>query len=398
MPVKNLVASGAQLRNLSRVPQGEAVPAQPERTLLPARQIANSQSLENPMMPAPAEALTREPAPLEQPPNAGGGGGMEREFADAIMRQAVNAARTPEFTPLPEYQPLEANQRGGFKARLMGGLRGLLLAGQMGRGDGRGGGADLSTALGLALRGAINPEALHQTEFQMRDLAQGVAQRQREMQQYAQGLQLADRQGQLLSRAASAVRALRDPQDIYKQASGAEAVTLYNPRTGQYEIAHDDKGQPIEAATVATTRERAQSQEKIATGRNQTQREIAAGRNQTQEKIAAGRNQTQRDIAGQNNLTRRTVAELNREAQMERVRQTQEAQDRRTTAGMMAREGRGVSEVELKQFRAAHPDISLSDDEIRLALSGSNALPNARKASEWLQNQSWKSVGKGDGR
>lgn len=381
MPNNPLLASGRQLKRL-------ATPYDDTRALNPARQIETTM---RPDDAAIAERMTR-PAPVAQPlsrmpqmeaataddPRAG-----ERQLVDAIIKQAIAASRQPDIPQLPQYQPLPDDKRHGFKNRLIGGLRSLATAAQAGQ-------TDLPSAIGMLLRGAINPEVAHREQFQMNDMAVGVRRQQQAIQQENQRQMMAQRQLESLTRAASAVRGMRDPMDISKIVTGGEYMMVINPRTGQYEVAHDKDGKPILSSSVATGIARNETNEKIAGDRIESAEKIAGQRIESSEKIASNRDKTSRQNTLTRTQTQREISAKNRQSAFERVQMSQEAQDRRAAARILSREPKPVTDDDVKNYRAAHPDEPLSDAEIKAALGGKSSLPNARGAFEWLGD--WKSL------
>lgn len=285
------VISGQQIRRMSRprLDVGEGVDSsamiaanvnrEPYSPLTRETPSLDAQPAAAPGMPGAAGAATPDAASLEDR--------LRRVIIETAMQQSQQPVRQQQY---PQYQPLERQQTTGFKGRLMGAIEGLAA------GYGRTG--NWAGALGGAVGGAVNRNAARGQLWQQTVLPQELRRITWQQQQDALNRKQAMDRFKLLTDAANAVRGLRDPNNVYKPVSGSEYATIYNPRTGQYEVLRDSEGQPIEAASIVSGRERNQSQEKQTGARIASQEKQTNARINSQTALQRSRNQTQLTLEG----------------------------------------------------------------------------------------------------
>lgn len=361
------------INNLLRLISGAG--AAGERSINPSDQIARNVGAD------PAEVLTpafnpNEPYPYRnqqsQTADNGYGDMLRQRIRDLIAQSDQNGVRTP----LPQYEALSAEKTHGFKNRLLAGIKAFGAAGRDG--------AEPGELIGAALSGAVNPERVHQREFIEGQLIPAVRRRALEQQQDRQRRDDVDDRMSLLIKAAQAERYLRDPQDVYRPINGGQYAMIYNPRTGQMEIAKDSNGQPIEAASVVNGRTQAQSRENVANANNQTREEIAAANNASRASIANGNNQYRWKVEQykQRQMNNRSAASIG-------------AANNRAAAGIASRTldpaayEPSQAEVQAAVQNQLYPGLTVEAirarlrEEKRAALS-KNALPNGQAGLERL--------------
>ena len=239
------VISGPHIRRLSRpsLDAGEGID--------PSAMIAANVNREpySPLTSEPQAAAQVAPVAPSAPSAAPAGGDLENQLRRMIVESAIRQYQQPVQTrQYPQYQPLEREQTTGVKNRILGAIEGLAA------GYGRTG--NWAGALGGMAGGAINRNAARGQLWQQTQLPQELRRISWQQQQDTLSRKQAMDKFKLLTDAANAVRGLRDPNDVYKPVSGSEYATIFNPRTGAYEVMYDDAGNPIEAASVVNAKAR----------------------------------------------------------------------------------------------------------------------------------------------
>lgn len=329
---------------------------------------------------------------------------LEQALRRTLVEQTISQATAPRReVELPTYQPL---QKPGFKDRLLG------LIGGLGQGYVRSGGS-VAGMIGGGLAGTVNPDSPRYLDWQERELRPAL-QREQQLQQSdsVQRKDAVERLG-MLTHAATALKALRNPNDIYKPVTGAEYATIFNPSTGRYEVLRDAEGNPIESANVVTGRERSQAQREVAAGHDQTRLAVVDQRTTAQRDIAAGRNQTQLELADKRNAGQLERDKLRVAAQralqgmrsatalkVEGMRGERAATLK--TADLLSRQPNAatVTDAEVKAARAADPNLAALDEgdlrqvlkEAKQAEANKRGLPNAQQGADVLSN--WKNLKK----
>lgn len=362
------VISGPHIRRLSRpsLDAGEGID--------PSAMIAANVNRE------PYSPLTREPQAAAQvapvAPSAQSatpaGGDFENQLRRMIVESAIRQYQQPVQTrQYPQYQPLEREQTTGVKNRILGAIEGLAA------GYGRTG--NWAGALGGMAGGAINRNAARGQLWQQTQLPQELRRISWQQQQDTLSRKQAMDKFKLLTDAANAVRGLRDPNDVYKPVSGSEYATIFNPRTGAYEVLKDSDGNPIEAANVVTGRERNASQEK-----------------QTGQRISSQEKQTNLRLTNQTNLQRmRNQNQLTVEG-MRGDRQI--ATKQADILSRLPSDQVTVSDEEVRAAKLMNDKLgTMTDDAVRKLLGdqkkgeqAKRGLPNAQDGFDFLSN--WKSL------
>ena len=400
-----LLISGSQLQRRTR--PRDLSPYNPQATSLDTGEMVrrnveptlpNPMAMESPARPTLQRAIaTPSPSPREDDE-------LEQALRRTLVEQTISQATAPRRTPdLPTYQPL---QKHGFKDRLIG------LIGGLGQGYLRSGGS-VAGMIGGGLAGTVNPDAPRYMEWQQNELGPAM-QREQQLQQQdvSERKDAVERLG-MLTHAATALKALRNPNDIYKPVTGAEYATIINPATGKYEVLRDADGNPIESANVVTGRERGQAQRDVAAGHDQTRLTVADQRVAAQRGIAEGRNQTQLEIADKRNAGQLERDKLRIAAQ--RALQGMRSSTALKIEGMRGERAAGlktaellsrqpsqavVTDAEIKAARAADPNLAaLSETDLRTVLkeakqanADKGKLPNAQQGVDFLSN--WKNLKK----